>query len=936
MLRRILSIAVLAGASVPSGAGAADVWHTLALPGDRVGLCEAAGLDPDTDASLLLLDLIRKVHRAPEIVAAPLAGVRRYLLANQGAAGSLTLPLPLGPDAWAALLQRPLDARQLVLEILGSRRASLLYFGLAALDEETLRFLDAHRDLLTRIYEQHATAFAAFGRSLAIAEGEIVLPGGPDARHLWERLARAPATDPTRFIETLLSRDEGRLAYFFDTLAHLDAGRARFALTNAGAVYDVFKTADRRWEVLVRPLSRPTLDAAWVLQLVDVAADGRLKGPRWPRFWQLAFRGNELPNDPARDLGLPAPVSKPVASGFSRTSVRLKADTTSVSKPALDDEVDAAWLLRHVLGTRAIVRHERFTMLRFAQRVFPDARAPDAPNILLAVLGFARFPALMLTLERMDVRDPEAYARAARYADEITRKGSAATVAAFQAALAILERLRFSRRLSTESAASLVGSLVDIPLTDGEYSVRLARWLETVLAPALGPPPDVGPGFSRAAAPPPDVGPGFSRAAAARLKASTTNVKTGGPSRDRGPSDSVAIEAVVQDAMAGIGTNPAATTAIEWEGLRYRVDIARAERERLDRMRQRQAGVSLDAALARLHEDATDGDGSTHARAARRESVRAAERGLADALVTLVYAAHLGDPDGPVALAGDVARRHDFALEAVAETPRAAWEIPIELAGGGGTWHVRGALLGLDYALAELSMRRLVLEHPPRIPTLSLGDRRIVIRTAVLMSPFDLTDADRDRLVAAMRAGRAVLATLRDAPRDLEAAAATAGIGEWRRRAIRWAAARGADVEPLVSLAELAWLGGASGRHGLALDSWGAPAIALDGCLCLRFPDARPWEEFAWRAAIGQLAARSVDLQLRIAEALADLGLPAALVPAVLMRAALEYADALQPSDENDWFAGVRQARRLTRERIEDYVASLAAGGPLLADSSPP
>ena len=66
-----------------------------------------------------------------------------------------------------------------------------------------------------------------------------------------------------------------------------------------------------------------------------------------------------------------------------------------------------------------------------------------------------------------------------------------------------------------------------------------------------------------------------------------------------------------------------------------------------------------------------------------------------------------------------------------------------------------------------------------------------------------------------------------------------------------------------------------------------------------------------------------------------DLHLPAALTPYVLTAAVQDFIDEVRPTDPDDWLTLVRSANQVTRERVEDYVAAAAAGGPLVpADGS--
>ena len=48
-----------------------------------------------------------------------------------------------------------------------------------------------------------------------------------------------------------------------------------------------------------------------------------------------------------------------------------------------------------------------------------------------------------------------------------------------------------------------------------------------------------------------------------------------------------------------------------------------------------------------------------------------------------------------------------------------------------------------------------------------------------------------------------------------------------------------------------------------------------------------------------------------------------------------DFIDEARPIDANDWLTLVRSAQAVGRERIEDYVAAVAADGPLLPEDAP-
>jgi hypothetical protein len=102
----------------------------------------------------------------------------------------------------------------------------------------------------------------------------------------------------------------------------------------------------------------------------------------------------------------------------------------------------------------------------------------------------------------------------------------------------------------------------------------------------------------------------------------------------------------------------------------------------------------------------------------------------------------------------------------------------------------------------------------------------------------------------------------------------------------------------------------------------------------MRYPVAGPWEPYSGRPASGLLALRVPDLTLRVAEVLDDLKAPAELLPAVLAMAAQDFIDEAPTMYSDDWLSLVAQARSVARERVEDYVAALTAGGPLRPHST--
>jgi len=309
-----------------------------------------------------------------------------------------------------------------------------------------------------------------------------------------------------------------------------------------------------------------------------------------------------------------------------------------------------------------------------------------------------------------------------------------------------------------------------------------------------------------------------------------------------------------------------------------------------------------------------------------------ADRALADTLASILYSAHLGDPDGPAVISGNVALRHDLALSASPSAPsQAAWQLPGEDFTSKTGWRVRGSLLGLESALARLSLRRLESTRIPPAPKLSTTQRQTVALAVALLNPSGASNTGRDEIAASLARGRARASALTADPGELDKVARTAGLSEWRRQALAWTIEHDPGAaSSRFSLPELFWLGVPRPSAIQSLNAWGAAALPLTGCMCLQMPSARAWEEKSGRTATGLLATQAVDVSLQVADALASLQLPAALAPAILSFAAQDVLDRAQPAYADDWSEFGQAARTLSRDHLTDYIAALTANGPLV------
>ena len=443
----------------------------------------AADFDiPTADRSRLLLEVVRKAFASPagQDAAETILRGRLHAAFNGPLQGRPELsPLPLDPSVWRdTILERQVPDSQLVPAILSARNTALLYYGLSAMDDETLAALGPDRETLN-LLRDHAGAFAAFGRAVRVHAGRIVLPGGSDAEPLWQELVGVEPSRPGAFVRRLFADPSGRLAYFVDGLARLDLPHQLFAtgrrlpaasrLERLRALLEVFDQAAPGWRADDRPFERPAFDPAATLSLVAVTPAGALVSPLRRGAWARTFRGDEA------------------ADG--EFVAALPADPEGEED---DAPVDAAWLLSRVHRSPPAVGHRRLQTILFAQRTLAGAGGEEAEAVT-ALRGFIAFPALYLTLERIGTTEPSLLARAASRAqslnDLLDGDERRAALGQFQAALGILDRVARARGMATGPLAAAVASLIALDTGADGSGAAIGTWLRAELLPRLATPP---------------------------------------------------------------------------------------------------------------------------------------------------------------------------------------------------------------------------------------------------------------------------------------------------------------------------------------------------------------------------------------------------------------------------------------------------------------
>jgi hypothetical protein len=95
-----------------------------------------------------------------------------------------------------------------------------LYVGMAKLDPYTSEQMRKAISLARLRAYAHVIDF--FGGMFVIRDGKVRVPGGVRSERMWGELAGTPVTNATGFVDKLISRDDGWLASYFDSLARAE------------------------------------------------------------------------------------------------------------------------------------------------------------------------------------------------------------------------------------------------------------------------------------------------------------------------------------------------------------------------------------------------------------------------------------------------------------------------------------------------------------------------------------------------------------------------------------------------------------------------------------------------------------------------------------------------------------------------------------------
>jgi hypothetical protein len=114
-------------------------------------------------------------------------------------------------------------SRDLIDTIVNDPALARLYWAFSKLDPETVKVLQTSIGI--RKLLPYAAVLDFYGSRLCIRDGQVIVPGGPEAEAAWKDVVGASPAFPAVFIQKLLATDKGWLTAYFDVLSRVSRSR---------------------------------------------------------------------------------------------------------------------------------------------------------------------------------------------------------------------------------------------------------------------------------------------------------------------------------------------------------------------------------------------------------------------------------------------------------------------------------------------------------------------------------------------------------------------------------------------------------------------------------------------------------------------------------------------------------------------------------------
>jgi hypothetical protein len=190
-----------------------------------------------------------------------------------------------GSEYWLSVREK--QAGEFIDAFLNDPSMCRLYLGLAKLDPETAA--DVRRAMPLQRIRAFAHVFDFFGGMFRIRNGVATVPGGARSAGAWAELAGVAPDQGAAFLEKIVTRDDGWMASYFDSLSRI-SGPSLDYLTEPARLKRFY--AAIRGKVTSPGPARPVFRANTEMMLLTTrlnVVDGQVRIPGDTAIWKTFF-----------------------------------------------------------------------------------------------------------------------------------------------------------------------------------------------------------------------------------------------------------------------------------------------------------------------------------------------------------------------------------------------------------------------------------------------------------------------------------------------------------------------------------------------------------------------------------------------------------------------------------------------------------------------
>jgi hypothetical protein len=202
---------------------------------------------------------------------------------------SAQVPVLFTPADWTDYAGSPHKNTNVVDALVSDPFLARLYWALSRIDTGTAKEL--RESLGIEKLLPFASVLDFYGTHISIQSGRVVVPGGEPAESGWKSLAGASPDSPKEFIPALLSKDQGWLAVYFDTLSRVSQPQQAY-FTDSRRIHRIYQALldEGPAPSPARPAFRPDAGLLLLMTRLDLDSAGQPDVPGNLEVWGETFR----------------------------------------------------------------------------------------------------------------------------------------------------------------------------------------------------------------------------------------------------------------------------------------------------------------------------------------------------------------------------------------------------------------------------------------------------------------------------------------------------------------------------------------------------------------------------------------------------------------------------------------------------------------------